>query len=217
MIENKRFLSTLVPLLLTAVLATGIARRGEPVVLQTNLETFPHIVSGFSGSDDRFSEKIYGVLNADQNVYRHYRGAEGKQVDLYIGYYGTAKGGRTGHNPYGCLPGAGWAIVERGQISVPVSYHSGQVDLNYVVARKDGVSNVLVHWYQSAGTHVLTTGLQQNIQRFVGRVLYNRNDGAYVQVSAFTGEDQISETKEMVKEFARSVLEQLPDYWPVEG
>lgn len=216
MVDNKRFLLTLVILLLTAAMVLGISRRGVPLVLQTNLENLPLEISGFTGSDDRFSDEVYAELNADQHVYRHYRGRQG-EIDLYIGYYGTAKGGRTGHNPYGCLPGSGWSIVERGEVRVPTSYRLGGVTINYLVARKDGMNKVLLHWYQAAETQVLATGFQQNVQRFVGRLLLNRNDGAYVQVSALSGDDQLAETKNIVQSFARSVLEQLPAYWPVEG
>ena len=92
-----------------------------------------------------------------------------------------------------------------------------ELNADYVVAHKDGVNNVLLHWYQSDGTKVLSNGFQQNIQRFVGRILHNRNDGAYVQVSAFTTGDDVASTRLRLKDFAREVLNLLPEYWPVEG
>lgn len=217
MIDTRSYLLTLVMLLLAASLVLVLSQRGEPEVLQTNLEHLPMQIAGYQGREDRFSEEVYRELNADQHVYRHYRDAGAQLVDLYVGYYGTAKGGRSSHNPYACLPGSGWAIVERGQLQLPASYAPGGVMLNYVVASKDGLSNVLLHWYQAAGTKVLTSGWQQNLQRFTGRVLHNRNDGAYVQVSSLAEEAQIEPTRERIKEFARQVLELLPAYWPVEG
>lgn len=217
MIDTRSYLITLVTLLLAGVLLLGLARRGEPEVLQTNLERLPHQLAGYQGQDDRFSDDVYRELNADHHLYRHYRDAAGQQIDLYIGYYGTAKGGRSTHNPYACLPGSGWAIVERGQLQVATSYRPDGVTLNYVVASKDGLSNVLLHWYQAAGTEVLSSGLQQNLQRFTGRVLNNRNDGAYVQVSALANDAQVQPTRERIKAFAQNVLELLPAYWPLEG
>lgn len=216
MLDNKRFLIALFTLLLTLAIVLRISQRGVPLVLQTNLENLPMEISGYIGSDDRFSDEVYAELNADQHVYRHYKGSLG-EINLYIGYYGTAKGGRTGHNPYACLPGSGWAIVERGVVTVPTSYRPDGVTLNYLVASKDGVNNVLLHWYQAAGTQVLATGLQQNVQRFTGRVLHNRNDGAYVQVSSFAEAEYVSEIRATVQDFAQRILEQLPAYWPLEG
>jgi EpsI family protein len=216
-IKNRFFAVALVTLLMTISSILWIAKRGVPVVLQTNLENLPLNIAGFHGSEDSFSPAIYEELNADLNVYRHYRSPEGKQVDLYIGYYGTAKGGRTGHNPYACLSGAGWGIIEQGEVEVFPMYRQEGVTLNYVVARKDGINNVILNWYQSAGTQVLGTGLQQNIQRFLGRVLHNRNDGAYVQVFSFAEDPEVPRAKEVVRHFALNLLELLPDYWPAEG
>lgn len=216
MIGTKKFWVVCVILLLTAALVVGLSRRGVPHVLQTNLEHIPLEILTFVGVDDSFSDEIYAELNADQHVYRHYRGPQGV-TNLYIGYYGTAKGGRTGHNPYACLPASGWAIVERGVIRVETNYRPGGVDLSYLIASKDDQFNVMLHWYQTAGDKILTTGFQQNIQRFIGRVLSNRNDGAYVQVSALTTRSHLVETKDYLRDFAQEVLELLPDYWPLEG
>jgi EpsI family protein len=211
------FKSTLAILVVALGLVLGVSSRGVPVVLHTNLEKLPLQIAGFQGREDSFSKEIYDVLQSDLNVYRHYRSPQGKELSLYIGYYGTAKGGRTGHNPYACLPGAGWGIVESGEVEVRPSYQPQGVRVNYVVSSKDGVNNVMLHWYQSTGTRVLATGLQQNIQRFRGRVFLNRDDGAFVQVSTLVGDQGIPTAREMVQGFAREVLELLPAYWPVEG
>jgi EpsI family protein len=216
MVENRRFLFALATLAIGIVMVFTLSQRGVPVVLQTNLENIPLEISGYQGSEDVFPPWVYETLNADQHIYRHYRSPEGKQVSLYIGYYGTAKGGRSSHNPYGCLPSVGWAIVERGSVEISPSYQSQGVRVNYVLASKDDIQNVMLHWYQSAGTRVLSTGIQQNLQRFIGRVLHNRNDGAYVQVNTFVREQDIPEAREIVHEFARDIMEFLPKHWPEE-
>jgi EpsI family protein len=213
---NKHFYTALFTLVLTAGLILSVANRGVPMVLHTNLENLPMEITGYQGREDSFPQGVYDALPADLHVYRHYRSPEGKTLSLYIGYYGTAKGGRTGHNPYACLPSVGWGIVETGTVEVRPSYYPQGVKVNYVVASKDGVNNVMLHWYQTAGTRVLATGLQQNIQRFKGRVLDNRNDGAYVQVSALAAPDDAEEAKGLVASFAEDILNLLPSYWPVE-
>ena len=109
--SNKSFTLSLIILLATIASVGAIASRVEPVVVKTNLENLPMEIAGFKATEDFLPESVYKKLNADKHVYRHYRSADGKQVDLYIGYYGTAKGGRTGHNPYACLPGAGWGVA----------------------------------------------------------------------------------------------------------
>jgi EpsI family protein len=193
-----------------------ISRRGNPEVVQTNLENIPMTIAGLRGTEDHFPEAVYTELNADKHVYRHYRSPEGTQVDLYIGYYGTAKGGRTGHNPYACLPGAGWGIIETRKTRLRTDYFPDGVLVNYILAQKGEMFETVLHWYQSSGTRVLATGIEQNLHRFLSRIKHNRNDGAFVRVSAFSTSDNLRSNQMLVKAFAEKILGLLPEYWPVE-
>jgi len=193
-----------------------IANRGESVVVKTNLENLPMEIAGFKATEDFFPDSVYKELNADRHVYRHYQNADGEKVDLYIGYYGTAKGGRTGHNPYACLPGAGWGIVDSKQVKLKAKYYPEPVPVNYVLARKGETYESVLHWYQSAGNKVLSNGIQQNIQRFLGRIFYNLNDGAFVRISIISELKGIEEANSLAKTFSEKILDLLPAYWPVE-
>jgi len=53
---------------------------------------------------------VYAVLETISNVYRRYADADGRVIQLYIGYYGTAKGGRPSHVPQYCYTGHGYSI-----------------------------------------------------------------------------------------------------------
>jgi len=183
--SNKSFTISIIILLATITGVFLISRRGEPVVIATNLENIPMEIAGFNATEDFFSESVYKELNADLHVYRHYRSDDDRRVDLYIGYYGTAKGGRTGHNPYACLPGAGWAITDSYKIRLTGEHYPNGVDVNYILTRKGNNYEIILHWYQSAGSKVLATGIQMNIQRFTGRIFHNRNDGAFRSCISF--------------------------------
>jgi EpsI family protein len=204
-------------MLLVSFVAVGVIySRPVPVVMQTNLEKLPMVIAGYSATEDSFPESVYRELNADKHVYRHYRDQNGKQVDLYIGYYGTAKGGRTGHNPYACLPGAGAAIMEMEKVYLRQAAMGKAESLNFIRSRKNDTNTLMLHWYQTAGSTVVSTGLTQNIERFVGRVLHNRNDGAYVQITASAADADVQKTRESVEHFAGIILNQLSNYWPKE-
>lgn len=214
--SNKFYIFSLLILLLSGGAITATVSRPVPVVVRTNLEYLPMEISGYSAVEDSFSDAVYSELNADKHIYRHYRSGSGDQVDLYIGYYGTAKGGRTGHNPYACLPGGGAAIVDTGMVHLKQATTGKRVPINYVLARKDGIDTVLLHWYQTEGNKVVSTGVMQNIARFSGRILKNRNDGAFVQITASTADGDVHRTKERVERFAEIVLAHLPNFWPEE-
>jgi len=213
--KTRYFLFAALLLSLTLFFVAMISARGEPIVLKTNLGYLPLQIAGYQGVDDRFPQGVYDELQADYHLYRHYRNQQ-EELNLYIGYYGTAKGGRTGHNPYACLPGSGWGVLDEQKITLKPPYASHGVQINAIVAKKGDTYNLMLHWYQSAGTKVLTTGLQQNLQRFLGRLFYNRNDGAYIQVYTLTTAQNIASIQNRLNLFAEEVLELLPDYWPEE-
>jgi EpsI family protein len=212
----KSFAACLVLLLLTLCAVGAVSLRPAPLVVQTKLERLPMGIAGYSATEDSFSEEVYRVLNADMHVYRHYRSRSGDQIDLYIGYYGTAKGGRTGHNPYACLPGEGSAIVEMGTVYLENFATKGTVPINFVRSKKDGINTIMLHWYQTAGSKVLSNGLNQNMERFVGKILHNRNDGAFVRLTTLVQENEITEKKKKLESFAGIIINMLPAYWPIE-
>jgi EpsI family protein len=214
--SDRAFFISLTVLLTTILLITAIGSRGEPRVVRTNLESLPMVVGDFHGHDDFFPDAVNDALNADKQIYRHYRSDRGEEVDLYIGYYGTAKGGRTGHNPFGCLPGSGWGIVDSYQVRLNPQHYQKEVHVNYVLARKGDTYLSALFWYQSAGNKVLATGIEQNIQRFFDRLLKNRNDGAFVRISVVSPEHQVDEARMLAMGFASKTLDMLPDCWPVE-
>jgi EpsI family protein len=215
--KNKSFVICLAVLITTFLSITALALREVPVVVATNLEKLPVFIGEYKGTEDSFPDSVYRELNADRHVYRHYRAPDGRQVDLYIGYYGTAKGGRTGHNPNACLPGVGWGILESKRIKLYPKHHEDGVEVNYILSRRGEINNTVLHWYQSSGDKVLSTGIQMNVWRFFSKLLHNRADGAFVQISTFSGGDSsIKKAGLVARSFAQEVLELLPQYWPVE-
>ncbi len=214
--SNKLYIVCLAIMLLAAGSIVARYSKSIPVVVHTNLERLPMVIGKYSATNDSFSEAVYKELNADKHVYRHYKSQNGDLVDLYIGYYGTAKGGRTGHNPYACLPGAGSAIVDTDVVYLKQTTTGKSIPVNYVLARKNDVNTVMLHWYQIAGDKVASTGLMQNIERFKGRILHNRNDGAFIQITSLSAGGDVKKTRAKVKQFAEAILNLLPGYWPEE-
>lgn len=213
---NKSFVLSVLVLMAAIAIIVLTSQRRVPRVIRTNLEDIPMKINGYAAAEDFFSDAVYKELNADAYVYRHYTNPAGEKVTLYIGYYGTAKGGRTPHNPYACLPSQGWAILDSGVISIPTRYAPGGVTLNYLISEKNNMVKYMLHWYQSAGTKVLDSGLKRNIQRFIGRLVYNRNDGAYIQVSMSRVGSPVKVIPRQLIQFTQAILNLLPEYWPEE-
>jgi EpsI family protein len=215
-ISNRTFFTALSLMALTLAVSLLISSRGMPRVVDTNLEELPMEINGLHGIDDSFPEAVFRELNADKNLYRHYRSPDDRELDLYIGYYGTAKGGRTGHNPFGCLPGQGWGVVESGEIMIKSHVYPDGVPVNYLLSTKGDSCLTTIYWYQTAGTKVVSNGVRQNIQRFMGMIFRNRNDGAFVRITMLSDRDNAGKAKEFASSFSQRVFSLLPGYWPVE-
>lgn len=215
-IANQSFVIAIAMLLFTLSLIVALSTRGKPVVVMTNLEKLPMEINGMQGVDDSFPESVYRLLNADKHIYRHYLARDAMQVDLYIGYYGTAKGGRTIHTPMVCLPSQGWGLQESSNITLKSGYYPEGVPVNYLLSTNGDSSITTIYWYQSAGTKVLSNGIRQNIQRFRDKFFRNRNDGAFVQITLVADKKDAADAKKSAVIFSEQILNLLPNYWPVE-
>ena len=195
-----------------ASVAFPIAWGSEVVVAKVNLDQTPRQILGLTGRDDQFEESVYRALNADYNLLREYRGVPARQVWLYVGYYGTAKGGRPKHIPEACYTGQGFSIVEWSKIPAP-GRPEGMLNKMHV---KRGTAHQLVLFWFHSKDKILADGIQQNVNRLQNRVLYNRDDGAFVRLSTSMNPDREEEALDLLKSFANQLLSLLPAHWPEE-
>ncbi len=239
MFRQHPFLVSVALLVVAAAVAFPIAWGSDVVVARVNLDHLPRQILGLEGRDDRFDESVYRVLNADYSLLREYRGGAHPAVWLYIGYYGTAKGGRPSHVPQACYTGQGFSIVEWTKVPVlspepsrpvpspegtqraspepsrPVpSQVAGRVNKMHV--KRGNEHQLILFWYQSKG-RVLADGIEQNLHRLKNRLVYNRDDGAFVRLSTSMSPDNEAEALARLQNFAGELLRLLPAYWPVEG
>lgn len=212
----KPYYITLIILLLTLGAVANIETRGTPRVVRNSLNELPLMMEGFIGVNGQYPQSVYDVLNAETHVYRHYRNLEGMKADLYIGYYSTEKGGRSEHTPYGCLPGAGWGILKSEIVQLYPEGYSRHVEVNSIHAVKGKINVILLHWYQADGNKVLKNGVQLNLQRWKNRIVNNRSDGAFIQISAFSDAQNLDSIEANVHKLATAILKILPRYWPIE-
>jgi len=210
--DNRAFVISLIILVSSIAISLSAASRRVPMVIETNLENLPMHIMGYQATEDSFSVDVYKELNADKNIFRHYQSSNTQQIDLYIGYYGTAKGGRSSHNPYACFSGAGWGINDTSKIlldSMPAT------EVNYMLINKSGFYQVVLHWYQQGG-RIISTGWKMNLDRFKNLLMNNRNDGAFVRISMNSDQQHLASTVAQAKTFAAHIAAVIPHYWPEE-
>lgn len=205
-------------LLSTAILILYcFVSRPEVIVIAKGFDKFPVSFNEYSGKDIKMGDNVVKELDTDVYVFRSYISHD-NMIMLYIGYYGTRKGGRTGHNPNACYPSTGHAILDEEKVTLQVNSLEGKnraVIVTRLIITKNGEKQIVYHWYQSLGNKILASGMQQNFYRFKTRLLYNRNDGAFIRVSAIV-KDTIDLTDDDLKNFISSMMPLIEQCWPVE-
>jgi EpsI family protein len=199
-------------LIMTLLGVYTVALRQRVIVAETRFDTLDRNIGSLVGTDLRFDESVYDVLNADANLLRAYRSSEGDGLWLYIGYYGTAKGGRASHLPQFCYTGQGWSIEKWDLLDLDPS---GEARINRMLVKQGARRQLVYFWFQSEST-IMATGLEQNWYKFQHRLLYNRNDGAFVRISLDVPKGQDALIEEQARTFSLAVMPMIASRWPIE-
>ncbi|MFH2066619.1 MAG: exosortase C-terminal domain/associated protein EpsI [Pseudomonadota bacterium] len=218
MIEKRSFIISCAILIISLSMIALISNRGEVALIQKRLHNLPLNIDKWQGIDLSMANSVVTELDADEYINRQYFSNDGDNINLYIGYYGTRKGGRTGHNPDACLPSQGWSIIQEDSVNIPIQRTDQKklfVTVTRLTVKQEGTVKLIYHWYQSQGGVVLKSGIQQNIDRFWKRLRYNRNDGAFIQVTINTHKS-LAVTDSMLRSFIKDLYLLLNDYWPIE-
>lgn len=177
------------------------------------LLALPHALGSWDSIDVPLEESVESMLRADANVQRIYRHPTGEIVSLYVGYYGTDRGGRPEHTPEVCYESQGWAVLAARRLELGAS---PALRVNELVV-EHGESRHLVHfWYRSSHRSGMVGGLDQTLDRLLGRMLDGRADGSLVRLSTpIRSGDEVA-ARAVLAQFATAIDTQLDSHWPVE-
>lgn len=187
--------------------------RPELRVDATALASLPLEIEGWRGRDIPLDNRIVKVLNAEFNLQREYVHVTQEILWLYVGYYGTERGGRPEHTPRGCYTGAGWAISGSRTLAVG---HEGPLRVNEFIVERDGQKRIVHFWFRSHRSTGILGGVDQNLDRLFGQLFDGRADGALIRLSAPLDEGQLVETRGRLLAFAAALDPLLAERWPVE-
>lgn len=178
-----RFTILFVLLLAGGLLVNAWEYLGEARVERKQLRDFPRQLGAWeqTGGDEKFNQETLAVLKASDYLLRNYRGADGRVVNFYVGYYASQREGATYHSPLNCLPGAGWVMSEPGKITITPKGKAPFVANRYLI-QNGAHKELLVYWYQGRGRAVASE-YWGKIYTVVDSVRLRRSDGAMVRIT----------------------------------
>ncbi len=177
------------------------------------LATLPHQLDGWEGRDIPLEDTVERELRADFNLQRAYRHPSGALVWIYVGYYGTARGGRPEHTPRGCYTGAGWGIADARRLRLDPG---GSFRVNEYLVQREGRRRLVHFWYRSHRRTGMLGGLDQNWDRLVGRLTQGRADGALIRLETPLEDDDVAAARSRLHAFARLLDPRIGERWPTE-
>ena len=197
------------------LLGVGIIALQPPLkVLDVRLAKIPMQIESLVGRELYFEDSVYSALNADGNLLRDYVKHDGNVINLYIGYYGTARGGRAEHLPQYCFTGQGWTIEKWDFTNINMP-GGGLTRVNRLIVNKGSMRQLVYFWFQSQGT-VMSTGWEQNWHKFQHRLQRGRNDGTLVRVSSAMPRGKETESENRTQQFAAHIIPLIIENWPIE-
>jgi EpsI family protein len=212
--ESLGTTALVVALLAVGAAAWGLALRPPLRVDASRLGTLPERVDGWQSEDVPLESTVESMLRADFNLQRVYQHPLGEPVWLYVGYYGTERGGRPEHTPEACYRAHGWQIRERRRLGVPAS---DGLHVNEYVVEQGGRRQLVHFWFRSYRSTGMTRGVDQTLDQVVGRLLEGRADGALVRLSTLLDDGDLAGARSRLLAFAAALEGQIAQHWPDEA
>jgi len=196
------------------ILAWSIRLRPPLVVEAHSLEALPMTLSGWSGEDRAIPDSVTEMLRADFQMQRIYKHPAAGLSWVYVGYYGSARGGRPEHLPHVCYPAQGWKILEKRTVAIDPA--SG-LHANEFIVEQAGERQLVHFWFRTHRATGLLTIWQIHVDHFFGRLTQGRSDGALIRVSTVLfPEDDLEMARARLRGLETTLDEQLTLHWPKE-
>lgn len=173
--------------------------------------SLPTELIGGRSVDLAIDQAVSDMLAADHNVQRAYLHPLGFQIFVYVGYYGTERGGTPEHTPDICYPAQGWQIVES---MIQRAGGQGGFDLREFVVEQAGERRLVHYGYRTGSQSGLTSVVGLRLRHVVDRMTENRGDGALVRLSAPLDSSEIASARNRLFSMDRVVEEALVGLWP---
>jgi EpsI family protein len=213
--EQRAVAATAIVLVAVGCVAWWLSLRPVLEVDSRELARLPSQVEAWSSIEIPLDTAVESMLEADFNLQRAYVHPLGDVIWLYVGYYGSERGGRPEHLPRTCYRAHGWRIAA--QRSLEIDPRLGLRANEYIVEREGQVR--LVHfWYRSHRETGILSMSGLTVDHLLGRFLGRRADGALVRIStALESPEQLVAARSKLAGFGAALDALLADRWPSEA
>lgn len=212
-IANSKYWLILSVLLFGGILINWFEQRGEAEVTRKPLSEIPQKIGEWRQKGDgiRFDKQTESVLRTTDYTMREYILPDGREANIYVGYYASQRSGATYHSPQNCLPGAGWVMKEPGVIEIKTPAGKTFTANRYRI--ENGIyDEIMIYWYQGRG-RTEANEYKDKIHTIWDSVWRSRSDGAMVRVMTSVGYDEVEATQFAI-DLSAGLADKLPEFIP---
>lgn len=201
-------------LMIVAMVFLAYISHGENVQPNRPFSTFPKQIGQWSGNEEHFDQTTYDILGVEDSFLCNYRDSDGRQVQLYVGFYQSQREGDLIHSPRNCMPGAGWNIMRSSleEVTIP-GINPGKIIMNKLSLGKGSQRQVVLYWFQSRGRFIASEYMQK-VYLVVDSITRHRTDGSFVRLISPVVNDDEEKTMHDMKSFAKLLIPILEEYIP---
>lgn len=185
----------------------------EKIPLRQPFSAFPVHVGDWRG-ERQVMEKMYlDALGLSDYLLIDYRNGRNQNVNFYVAYNESQRGGKSSHSPASCLPGNGWAFKDSGITSVELP--GGKViEVQRAFIDKNGQQLLAYYWFPQRG-RILHNLFELKLFAFWDAIVARRTDGALVRIITPVADGgNLMESESRLKDFTRVMLPVLDQYLP---
>jgi EpsI family protein len=212
--ERASTVAAIAILLFAGALAWSFQARKPLVPQSKSLASLPLLIGSYRGIDSPVGQNVEDMLRADFNVQREYVHPLGQLVWLYIGYYGTERGGTPEHTPQACYAAHGWEVLDEQRVLLDPE--TGDRAVEYLVESR-GQQQLVLFWYRSYRASGLSSILALQLDHVIGKLRDGRGDGALVRLSTPLIQVDRDAARGALISFARALEPAIAAVWPEEG
>lgn len=113
-----------------------------------DFKLIPMETEKYFGTEHRFSEYEYKVLQADTSTLRMYRDENGDIYWLFIAYFSSQKYGSQIHSPKHCLPGGGYRILSIEPYNLEIE-PGRTITVNRMMIADQRRRELMIYWFET--------------------------------------------------------------------
>jgi EpsI family protein len=177
------------------------------------LAALPETVDGWQGRDVPLESTVESMLQADFNVQRVYAHPRSGPIWVYVGYYGTARGGRPEHTPPVCYKAHGYRILDERVVTLDAARG---LRVNQMLVEAAGHRDLVFYWYRSSRRGGLLDGLDLSLDKLASRLASGRADGALLRTSVELAGGDEDAARARLAAFSAALDDEVAAHWPRE-